>query len=83
MSPTHTMSAHLCHKLYSAWRQDHTGSTSPEPHATSPLPSPTNSSVYGSYFQRPSSPEQPHKRSMDSDRSSSSTNGRWNKDNSR
>ncbi|KAK3351514.1 hypothetical protein B0H65DRAFT_546540 [Neurospora tetraspora] len=70
MSPTHTMSAHLC-------------STSPEPHATSPLPSPTNSSVYSGYFQRSPSPEQQHKRSMDSDRSSSS-NWRWNnKDNSR
>ncbi|KAK3952125.1 hypothetical protein QBC32DRAFT_150531 [Pseudoneurospora amorphoporcata] len=83
MSPTHTMSAHLCREIFSAWRQDHTGSTSPEPHATglSPLPSPTNSSVLG-YFQRSPSPEQ-HKRSMVSDRPSSS-NWRWNnKDNSR
>ncbi|KAH7633492.1 hypothetical protein B0T09DRAFT_380945 [Sordaria sp. MPI-SDFR-AT-0083] len=58
--------------------------TSPEPHATglSPLPSPTNSSVFSGYFQRSPSPEQ-HKRSMDSDRSSSS-NWRWNnKDSSR
>ncbi|EDO65087.2 hypothetical protein GE21DRAFT_7902 [Neurospora crassa] len=80
MSPTHTMSAHLCKQIYSAWCQDHTGS--PKPHATSPLPSPTNSSVYSGYFQRSPSPEQ-HKRPMDSDRSSTSS-WRWNnKDNSR
>ncbi|KAK3403005.1 hypothetical protein B0T20DRAFT_343381 [Sordaria brevicollis] len=76
MSPTHTMSAHLCKQMFSAWRHDHkSGSISPEPHASglSPLPSPTNSSVYSngstSYFQRSTS--------MDSERSSSGS-WRWN-----
>lgn len=75
------MSAHLCREIFSAWRQDHTGSTSPT--GRSPLPSPTNSSVYSGYFQRSPSPEQHKQRtSVDSDRSTSSW--RWtNKDNSR
>ncbi|KAK1771105.1 ste12 interacting protein [Phialemonium atrogriseum] len=62
MSPTYTMSAHLCKQIYSSWRQ--TRQTSPE----APLSPPTTNITQPSYFRRSPSPE---KRSMDSDRSDS------------
>ncbi|KAK4141288.1 uncharacterized protein C8A04DRAFT_14223 [Dichotomopilus funicola] len=69
MSPTYTMSAHLCKQIYSSWRQAR--QTSPEPN---PLPSPSavlnnQYTTATSYFQRASSPNASEKRSMDSDRS--------------
>ncbi|KAK3378096.1 hypothetical protein B0H63DRAFT_525347 [Podospora didyma] len=64
MSPTYTMSAHLCKQIYSSWRQTKQTSDS------SPLPSPPTSYTPPSYFQRSPSPE---KRSMDTDRSDSSS----------
>ena len=76
MSPTYTMSAHLCKQIYSSWRQ--TKQSSPEP---SPLPSPPTSIISAPYFSRPSSPSE--KRSMDSDRGepltrqTSASNWRW------
>ncbi|KAK0728494.1 hypothetical protein B0T26DRAFT_640081 [Lasiosphaeria miniovina] len=66
MSPTYTMSAHLCKQIYASWRQ--TRQSSPDP---SPLPSPPTSNTPGSYFQRSPSPE---KQSMDNDRSDSPSN---------
>ncbi|KAK4041764.1 hypothetical protein C8A01DRAFT_34143 [Parachaetomium inaequale] len=80
MSPTYTMSAHLCKQIYSSWRQAHP-QPSPDP---SPLPSPptafsSSSNNTASYLSRPSSPTA-EKRSMDSDRgepSSSGGNWRW------
>ncbi|KAM7203687.1 hypothetical protein V8F33_002002 [Rhypophila sp. PSN 637] len=57
MSPTYTMSAHLCKEIYSSWRKAH-------PAGSDPLPSPPTTA---SYLQRSPSPE---KRSLDSDRSS-------------
>ncbi len=64
MSPTYTMSAHLCKQIYSSWRQAR--QTSPEPLSSipvlsAPLPNLTH------FTSRPSSPAE--KRSMDSDRS--------------
>ncbi|KAK0616015.1 hypothetical protein B0T17DRAFT_496800 [Bombardia bombarda] len=59
MSPTYTMSAHLCKQIYSSWRQTRQGS--PE---SSPLPSPPTGT---SYMRRSPSPSE--KTSMDHDRS--------------
>ena len=76
MSPTYTMSAHLCKQIYSSWRQ--TKQSSPD---LSPLPSPPTSIISAPYFSRPSSPAE--KRSMDSDRGepltrqTSASNWRW------
>ncbi|KAK4248784.1 hypothetical protein C7999DRAFT_30764 [Corynascus novoguineensis] len=75
MSPTYTMSAHLCKQIYSSWRQAR--QSSPD---ASPLPSPPttdfsnsrNSNTTSSYFPRPSSPAS-EKCSMDSERSSVSS----------
>lgn len=85
MSPTYTMSAHLCKQIYASWRQthDHTSPTS--------TPSSTIVSYDGSHpaapkddklFYRistsslpsykPYQRSSPQKRSMDSDRSSDS-----------
>ncbi|KAH0426194.1 ste12 interacting protein [Colletotrichum camelliae] len=59
MSPTYTMSAHLCKQIYASWRE-----TRPSP---SNMPSPgVQAPNMTSYFPRSPSPE---KRSMDSDRS--------------
>ncbi|KAK3988305.1 hypothetical protein QBC44DRAFT_103410 [Cladorrhinum sp. PSN332] len=75
MSPTYTMSAHLCKQIYSSWRQ--TKQSSPDP-----LPSPPTN-TFGSYFpqqQRSSSPSSLEKRSMDNgDRhdTSPSPRGNW------
>ncbi|KAK4462051.1 hypothetical protein QBC42DRAFT_177026 [Cladorrhinum samala] len=59
MSPTYTMSAHLCKTIVESWRQ--TRHSSPE---ASPLPSPP-SNTYGSYFPRSTSSSSLEKRSMD------------------
>ncbi|AEO56037.1 hypothetical protein MYCTH_2300487 [Thermothelomyces thermophilus ATCC 42464] len=73
MSPTYTMSAHLCKQIYSSWRQAR--QSSPD---TSPLPSPPTAlsnrhdSNTASYFPRPSSPTANEKYSMDSERNLSS-----------
>lgn len=77
MSPTYTMSAHLCKQIYSSWRQTH-----PDPSHVSN----TAASTPSYYPQRSPSPE---KRSMDSDRSDSppspplsrqnSSNWKWNR----
>ncbi|KAH6845136.1 hypothetical protein B0I37DRAFT_379270 [Chaetomium sp. MPI-CAGE-AT-0009] len=63
MSPTYTMSAHLCKQIYTSWRQAR--QTSPDPN---PLPS-TPTAFLNNISPRPSSPIE--KRSMDSDRSES------------
>lgn len=63
MSPTYTMSAHLCRAVYSSWREIR--QPNGEAHHN-PLPSPPIGNNQTSYFQRSPSPE---KRSMDSDRS--------------
>ncbi|KAK3899779.1 hypothetical protein C8A05DRAFT_36593 [Staphylotrichum tortipilum] len=81
MSPTYTMSAHLCKQIYSSWRQ--AKQSSPEPLSSLPvLPAPLLPSLTpSSHFSRPSSPAE--KRSMDSDRSeplsrqTSASNWRW------
>jgi hypothetical protein len=62
MSPTYTMSAHLCKQIYSSWRQTH-----PEPASHQSQSSGLTPSYYS---QRSPSPEP--KRSMDSDRSDTS-----------
>ncbi|TQN74958.1 hypothetical protein CSHISOI_00449 [Colletotrichum shisoi] len=59
MSPTYTMSAHLCKSIYASWRETRR-SPSDLPSPGVPAPNVT------SYFPRSPSPE---KRSMDSDRS--------------
>ncbi|KAK4241297.1 hypothetical protein C8A03DRAFT_41243 [Achaetomium macrosporum] len=61
MSPTYTMSAHLCKQIYSSWRQAR--QTSPDP---SPLPSPPTRAGSTTYLPRSPSPE---KQSIDSERS--------------
>ncbi|KXH39840.1 hypothetical protein CSIM01_06557 [Colletotrichum simmondsii] len=59
MSPTYTMSAHLCKSIYASWRETR--------RSPSDLPSPgVQAPSMTSYFPRSPSPE---KRSMDSDRS--------------
>ncbi|TDZ35177.1 hypothetical protein C8035_v009925 [Colletotrichum spinosum] len=59
MSPTYTMSAHLCKQIYASWRETR--------RSPSDLPSPgVQAPSMTSYFPRSPSPE---KRSMDSDRS--------------
>ncbi|KAK1999317.1 hypothetical protein LX36DRAFT_574585 [Colletotrichum falcatum] len=59
MSPTYTMSAHLCKSIYASWRETR--------RSPSDLPSPgVQAPNMASYFPRSPSPE---KRSMDSDRS--------------
>ncbi|KAK2043267.1 hypothetical protein LZ31DRAFT_595790 [Colletotrichum somersetense] len=59
MSPTYTMSAHLCKSIYASWRETR--------RSPSDLPSPgVQAPNMTSYFPRSPSPE---KRSMDSDRS--------------
>ncbi|KAK0745211.1 hypothetical protein B0T21DRAFT_381256 [Apiosordaria backusii] len=81
MSPTHTMSAHLCKQIVSSWRESRQSRhSSPE---SSPLPSPPNNAT--SYFPRSLSP----KSSMDngdrhhdtsvpiSRQTSNSNNWRW------
>ncbi|KAK4195078.1 hypothetical protein QBC40DRAFT_24832 [Triangularia verruculosa] len=80
MSPTHTMSAHLCKQIVSSWRESRQGRhSSPE---ASPLPSPPNN-MTSSYFPRSLSP----KSSMDNgdrsdttaplSRTTSNSNWRW------
>ncbi|KAI1767164.1 hypothetical protein GGR53DRAFT_483271 [Hypoxylon sp. FL1150] len=65
MSPTYTMSAHLCKQIYKSFQ---TRQTSPEPQSNAP---PTTH--VPTYLRRSPSPSpQPEKRSMDSDRSDSS-----------
>lgn len=70
MSPTYTMSAHLCKQIYSSWRQTHPTADNKAP---SPLPSPpaTGPSAPISYFRRSPSPDNT-KRSMDNERPDSS-----------
>ncbi|KAM0522220.1 hypothetical protein ACHAPW_006889 [Verticillium nonalfalfae] len=58
MSPSYTMSSHLCKQIASSWRQTRHGSPDP----TSPTLQPA-----AAYFPSPSR----EKRSMDSDRSDS------------
>jgi hypothetical protein len=86
MSPTYTMSAHLCKQIYSSWRQ----ARQPSPEPSSPLPSPPSSSIgsgtasASSYFQQ-SRPASPEKRSLDNERGGepslsrqpSGSNWRW------
>ncbi|KAI0885733.1 uncharacterized protein GGS22DRAFT_161759 [Annulohypoxylon maeteangense] len=62
MSPTYTMSAHLCKQIYKSFQ---TRQTSPEP-----LSSPTTTTYTSTYLRRSPSPT-PEKRSMDSDRGDS------------
>ncbi|KAI1332945.1 hypothetical protein F5Y16DRAFT_357057 [Xylariaceae sp. FL0255] len=59
MSPTYTMSAHLCKEIYKSFQNRR---TSPEPTTTSTILPPVG------FLRRSPSPE---KRSMDSDRSDS------------
>jgi hypothetical protein len=71
MSPTYTMSAHLCKQIYSSWRQAR--QTSPDlnsPSTPTVFTNNTNNNPTLAYPHRPSSPAE--KRSMDSDRSESS-----------
>jgi hypothetical protein len=75
MSPTYTMSAHLCKQIYTSWRQTRQTSPSPSPSLASSPPSSSASqgtaaasggaATTGYFQQRPASQE---KRSMDSDR---------------
>ncbi|KAK6843108.1 hypothetical protein PG995_002110 [Apiospora arundinis] len=60
MSPTYTMSAHLCKQITTSWRQARQG----------PLPEPSNATTSPMLPSRRS--PSPEKRSMDSDRSDSS-----------
>ncbi|CRK15308.1 hypothetical protein BN1708_011430 [Verticillium longisporum] len=64
MSPSYTMSSHLCKQIASSWRQTRHGSPDP----TSPTLQPA-----AAYFPSPSPSPSPsrEKRSMDSDRSDS------------
>ncbi|KAL2159684.1 hypothetical protein VTH06DRAFT_2253 [Thermothelomyces fergusii] len=48
MSPTYTMSAHLCKQIYSSWRQARQGSSDDA--------SRLDGSAASAYFPRPSSP---------------------------
>ncbi|VBB75213.1 Putative protein of unknown function [Podospora comata] len=59
MSPTHTMSAHLCKQIVSSWRESRQSNTT----SSSPLPSPPNS--MGSYFPRSLSSSSSPKTSLD------------------
>lgn len=73
MSPTYTMSAHLCKQIYSSWRQTHpNGNANTNAGAgasATPLPSPPAMPTAPiSYFRRSPSPDN-NKRSMDNDRS--------------
>ncbi|KAK4225340.1 hypothetical protein QBC38DRAFT_368969 [Podospora fimiseda] len=76
MSPTYTMSAHLCKQIYSSWRQ--TRQSSPDP-----LPSPPTN-TFGSYFPQSQQRSSLEKRSMDngdrhdtSPSSSPNSRGNW------
>ncbi|EGY17821.1 uncharacterized protein VDAG_01503 [Verticillium dahliae VdLs.17] len=62
MSPSYTMSSHLCKQIASSWRQTRHGSPDP----TSPTLQPA-----AAYFPSPSPSPSREKRSMDSDRSDS------------
>ncbi|RYP14156.1 hypothetical protein DL765_006564 [Monosporascus sp. GIB2] len=63
MSPTYTMSAHLCKEIYKSWQ---TRRVSPEPANTQSTS--TSTARYASSSRSPS----PEKRSMDSDRGDAS-----------
>ncbi|KAI4598642.1 hypothetical protein KJ359_002532 [Pestalotiopsis sp. 9143b] len=80
MSPSHTISTHLCKQIYTSWQQTRSGpqgSNVVEPMLVPSVPYPTAS------VRRSPSPE--NKRSMDSDRGSdagvpmsrSSSQGSW------
>ncbi|KAK0668977.1 hypothetical protein QBC41DRAFT_224936 [Cercophora samala] len=80
MSPTHTMSAHLCKQIVSSWRESRQNTSS----SSSPLPSPPNNHM-GSYFPRSlsSSPKTSldngdrHDTSVPLSRQTSNSNWRW------
>ncbi|KAH8201946.1 hypothetical protein TruAng_003938 [Truncatella angustata] len=61
MSPTHTISAHLCKQIYTSWKETRQPQTAMDTTYVSTAPYPA---------RRSPSPE---KRSMDSDRSDSSS----------
>ncbi|KAK4452316.1 hypothetical protein QBC34DRAFT_377324 [Podospora aff. communis PSN243] len=69
MSPTYTMSAHLCKQIYSSWRQTHPTPNNHTNAGPSPLPSPLAMPTAPiSYFRRSLSPDNANQ-SMDNDRS--------------
>ncbi|KAF7550538.1 hypothetical protein G7Z17_g5653 [Cylindrodendrum hubeiense] len=72
MSPTYTMSAHLCKQIYASWRQ--TRQPSPEPVLSSSPPSP---SLMRPFSRSPSPPAQR------SERRSSTASDDWNASNRR
>ncbi|CAM1501053.1 Fc.00g102150.m01.CDS01 [Cosmosporella sp. VM-42] len=75
MSPTYTMSAHLCKQIYASWRQ--TRQTSPEPVLATSPPSPS----FLHPFTRSPSPPAATKRSIEERRpSSSSSSEDWRRD---
>lgn len=77
MSPTYTMSAHLCKQIYASWRQTHDGPHALSSHTSSSVAqSPFDSSFYSAatYKQErslstSSTSSSTSKTSMDSERS--------------
>ncbi|CAK7204103.1 hypothetical protein SEUCBS139899_006856 [Sporothrix eucalyptigena] len=78
MSPTYTMSAHLCKQIYASWRQTHDHSaTTTVTYNQAPERSSVDDKHYyhistsalSSYKPYPPRSFSPQKRSMDSDRS--------------
>ncbi|KFG80311.1 ste12 interacting protein [Metarhizium anisopliae] len=68
MSPTYTMSAHLCKQFYASWRQSRPAATTAPGGASSP-----QDLALLRTRSRSRSPLAEGKRSMDSDRSDAST----------
>lgn len=56
MSPTYTMSAHLCKQIYTSWRQARQTSPDPSPLPSAPPPAGAAISTTTSYFPRSPSP---------------------------
>ncbi|KAK4177873.1 hypothetical protein QBC36DRAFT_183997 [Triangularia setosa] len=82
MSPTHTMSAHLCKQIVSSWRESRQGNSRHSSPESSPLPSPPNNMT--SYFPRSlTSPKSSmdngdrHDTTVPISRQTSNNNWRW------